>query len=153
MRLSSQSEISDLHRVRRRSRRGSNESRVSAEGGVVRGRCRNEDVFGLNVTVEEAMRVDVVEAGEDLVENALDDPSIQVFVVSRLHQLVQVAIHVLHGDVEFLRQRVEEDIESRHEVSMIGQCTQEDHFAKLHARSEGLKCLLHRLDCDLLGWY
>ena len=64
------------------------------------------------------MGMDVVEAGEDLEEDAFDAAAIQTFVVSCFHQLVEITIHVLHTDVELLRYRIKEDIKCRDQVSM-----------------------------------
>ena len=41
---------------------------------------------------------------------------VQETVVAGLHQLVEIAVHVLHADVEIAGQRIEEDVESGHEV-------------------------------------
>jgi hypothetical protein len=70
----------------------------------------------------------VVETGQNLVEDAFDVFLVQVFVVSRLHQLIKVTIHILHGDVQFAGERVKEDVEGRDKVRMRGQRSQEDHF-------------------------
>lgn len=64
--------------------------------------------------------MDVVQTREDLVQDALDMLGVQVLVVSCLHQLVQVAVHVLHADVELAGKGVEEDIQSGNEMGMDG---------------------------------
>jgi hypothetical protein len=71
--------------------------------------------------VEELAGVDVFEASEDLEEDALDAVGVERLVVSGLHQLVQVSIHVLHGDVKPPAVWVQEDVQSRHEVGVRGQ--------------------------------
>jgi hypothetical protein len=63
------------------------------------GRGGHEDVLGLDVAVEEVVGVDVLETLHDLEQDALDTCVVEILVVSGLHQLVQVALHVLHGNV------------------------------------------------------
>lgn len=58
------------------------------------------------------MRVNVFETLHDLEKNALDAGIIETLVVASLHQLVEVALHVLHGDMELLGVGVQEDVES-----------------------------------------
>jgi len=70
-------------------------------------------------------------------------------VVSCLHQLVQIAIHVLHAYMKLLGIGIQEDIEGPHEVSMAGQRLEEDDFSKLEARRKGFEGLFHRFDSDL----
>lgn len=79
--------------------------------------------------MKELMSVDVVQAGQDLVEDALDTFRVHTFVISSFHQLVQVAVHVLHADVEFPAVGVEENIQGRHKVDVSGECSQEDDFS------------------------
>lgn len=64
--------------------------------------------------------MDMVETGHDLVEDALDSSGIHTLVVTGLHELVEVTIHVLHADVKFSAQRVEEDVESGNKMGMRG---------------------------------
>jgi hypothetical protein len=83
-------------------------------------RCGYEDVLGLNVAVEELACVNVLQSCEDLEEDALDAVGVQRLVVSGLHQLVQVSIHVLHGNVKPPAVWVQEDVQSRYEVRVRG---------------------------------
>lgn len=76
--------------------------------------------------MEEVVGVDVLESLHDLKENALDTRIIKTFVISRLHQLVQVPFHVLHGDVKLLAEGVEEDVQGGNQVGVIRECSQED---------------------------
>ena len=64
------------------------------------------------------MGVNVIEATQDLVKNALDTLRIHAFVVSGFHQLVQVTVHVLHTNMQFSAVRVEEDIQGRNKVDV-----------------------------------
>ena len=84
-------------------------------------RRRNEDVLGLDVAMEEVVGVDVIQSRDYLVQDALDAGAVQASVGSGLHQLVEIAVHVLHADMQFLGRRIEEDVESRHEVDVIWQ--------------------------------
>lgn len=54
----------------------------------------------------------------------------EVLMITGLHELIEVAIHVLHTDVEFAGKRVEEDVEGGDEVRVNGECAKEDHFTK-----------------------
>lgn len=61
MRFASQAKVGNLDGIGRRRRRGCHKVGVSAEGrGIVRGRSRDEDVFGFDVAVEEVVSVNVV---------------------------------------------------------------------------------------------
>ena len=64
--------------------------------------------------------VDVVQTRQDLVKNTLDVLAFKVFVVTGLHQLIQVAIHVFHADVKLVGEGVEKDVEGRDEVGVNG---------------------------------
>lgn len=79
------------------------------------------------------MCVNVLEALHDLEKNALDAGVVEAFVIPSLHQLIQVTLHVLHGDVQLLSVRVEEDVQGGDEVGMVGQRLQEDDLTKLQA--------------------
>jgi hypothetical protein len=68
--------------------------------------------------VEEVVRVDVFESLHDLEQNALDTRIVKTLVISRLHQLIQVAFHVLHGDVELFAKWVEEDVQGRNQMGV-----------------------------------
>lgn len=52
------------------------------------------------------MSVNMVQAGKNLVENALHAPHVHAFVISRFHQLIQVAVHVFHADVKLFAVRI-----------------------------------------------
>jgi len=85
---------------------------------VVLLRCRHEDVLWFDVAMEEFASVDVLEACKNLKENALYTRVVQRLVVSGLHQLVEVAVHVLHGDVKSPAVGIQEDVKSRDQVGM-----------------------------------
>ena len=119
--FSGETEIGDLDGVRRGGRGRRDESGVSLECvACVGGRCRDEDVLGLDVAVEEVVLVDVLEARDDLEEDALDGGAVQALVVARLHELVEVAVHVLHGNVQLLAHGIQEDVEGGHKVGVVG---------------------------------
>jgi hypothetical protein len=133
--LTSKTEIGNLHRISWRGGRRSNEVRVAAKGRVVRGGCRNEDVLGFDIAMEEVVGVDMVETLQDLVEDTLDVLSLEIFVVPCLHQLIEIAIHVLHGDVKLAGERIEENIKGRNKVRMRRKSPQEDYLPQLQAWS------------------
>lgn len=99
--------------------------------------------------MEEVVVVNVFEARENLAKDTLDAGAVERLVLARLHQLVQVAVHVLHGDVELLAHWVKEDVVRGHEVGVIRERLQENDFSQLQALREMLKGLLHRLDGNL----
>lgn len=68
--------------------------------------------------MEELAVVDVLQARENLEQNALHTVRIHWFVIPRLHQLVQISIHELHGNVKSPAVRVQEDVQGRDEVRM-----------------------------------
>jgi hypothetical protein len=81
--------------------------------------------------VEKVVSVDVLQALHDLEKNALDAGIVQALVVAGLHQLIKVAFHVLHRNMEFLRVRVEKDVKRWDEMRVRRQRPQEDNFPKL----------------------
>lgn len=99
--------------------------------------------------MEEVVCMDVLEALHDLEQDALDASGVQAFVIASFHELVEVAIHILHADVKFLAERVQEDVKCGNEVLVRRQGPEEDDFAELQTRRERFKTLLHRLDGDL----
>jgi hypothetical protein len=131
----------------------SHKRRISAERRVcvVWGRGRYEDVFGLDISVEEMMGVDVIETGEDLVQNAFDTPRVHAFVVPRFHELVQVAVHELHAYVQLFTERIQENVECGYQVGMCRQCSEKDDFSQFQTRGERVKGLFHGLDGNLQG--
>lgn len=61
MGFTSETKVGNLDGVSRRRRRRSDKVRISAKGrGIVRGRSRDEDVFGFDITVEEVVGMNVV---------------------------------------------------------------------------------------------
>ena len=72
------------------------------------------------------MSMDVVEAGQNLIEYALDTFRIHTLVIPGFHQLVQVAVHVLHTDMQFPAVWVKEDIQGRNQVDVNRKRAQED---------------------------
>lgn len=95
-----QTKIGDLDGVGGRSGRRSNEVGVATEGRVIGGGRRNQNVLWLDIAVEEVVSMDVIQTAHNLVEDALDVLGVKSLVVSCLHQLVEVAVHVFHADVE-----------------------------------------------------
>lgn len=95
------------------------------------------------------MRVNMVEAREDLVKNTLYAFRIHALMFSSLHQLVEVAVHVLHANVELLAKRVQEDVESRNQMGMGWESSEKYNFAKFEARRKGFEGLFHRFDRNL----
>ena len=95
------------------------------------------------------MSVDVFKAMHDLEQNALDAAIVQALVVASLHQLVEIALHVFHANVEFLAVGVQEDVEGRDEVRVLRDRSQKDDFSELEAWRQGLEGLLHGFDGDL----
>jgi hypothetical protein len=73
----------------------------------------------------------VFQTGENLTKDTLDAGAVERLVVARLHQLVQVAIHVLHGDVKLLAHWVEEDVVRGHEMGVVREGLQKDDFTQL----------------------
>lgn len=45
-------------------------------------------------------------------------PALEILVIPCLHQLVEVAVHVLHADMQLPGQGVQEDVESGNQVRM-----------------------------------
>src|SRR5947207_8330207 len=101
MGVASQTKVGDLDCVHWWCRRRSDQGRVTSEctAAVLWSRSRDKNVFRLNVAMEEVVMMNVLEAGDDLVENTLDARSIHVLVISSLHQLIKISIHVLHCNV------------------------------------------------------
>jgi hypothetical protein len=91
--------------------------------------------------------VNVLQSGQNLAENALHTGTVERLVVTRLHQLVEVAIHVFHGDVELLAHRVKEDVVCRHEVRMVGKILQKDDLTQLETLRKVLESLLEAYHC------
>jgi len=85
---------------------------------VVLLRCRDEDVLWLDVAVEELAVVDVLQSGHYLEEDALYTVRVHWLVVPGLHELVQVAVHELHGNVKPSAVGVQEDVQSRYQMRM-----------------------------------
>lgn len=62
MRFAGETKVGNLDSIGGRRRRRGDKIRVSAKGrGIVRGRSRDENVFGFDIAVEEVVGVDVVE--------------------------------------------------------------------------------------------
>lgn len=91
------------------------------------------------------MCMNVLQALHYLKENAFDTAYVETFVIPGLHQLIKIAIHVLHGDVELLAERIQEDIQGWDKVVMRRKRSEEDDFSELQTRSKGFEVLLHRL--------
>ena len=83
---------------------------------VVLLRCGDEDVLWLDVTVEELAVVDVFQSGHDLKEDAFHAVCIHGLVLAGLHELIQIAIHELHGNVEPTGVRIQEDVQGWYQV-------------------------------------
>lgn len=121
--------VGDLNGVGGRSGGRGNEVGVATEGRVIGGGCGYQDVLWLDIAVEEMMGMNVVQTAHNLVEDALDVLGVERLVVSCLHQLVEVAVHVFHADVELSGKGVEEDVQGGDEMRVNGQCAEEDDFS------------------------
>lgn len=101
MGLTREAKVGNLDAVDRRCCGRGGEGRVPSHGRVDVGRrgAGHHDVLWLDVAVEEVVGVDVFEAGEDLDEDALDAGAVKDLVITLLHELIQVDVHVLHADV------------------------------------------------------
>lgn len=115
----------------------------------MRRRACDEDVLGLDISVEKVVGVYVVKTRQNLEENALYTSYIHAFVISGLHELIQIAVHVLHADVQFLAVRVEENVEGTNEMGVCGQRFQKNDFSEFVTRREGFEGLFHGFDGDL----
>ena len=89
--------------------------------------------------MKEAMVVNVLEPGHYLVEQTLDKVRFHQLTAARLHQLVEVAVHVLHSNVKLAADWVKEDIERRNEVAVVGQSAEEDDLAQFETVGEGVE--------------
>ena len=81
--------------------------------------CCDENIFRLDVAVEEVVCMDVLQTLHNLIQDALDAAVVQTLVVTSLHQLIQVSLHILHGDVKLLGEGIEEDIKSWDEMRSL----------------------------------
>lgn len=62
--------------------------------------------------MEEVMSMNVVQSRKYLIEDAFHASYIHAFMISRLHELIEIAVHVFHTYVKFLSVRVEKYVES-----------------------------------------
>lgn len=69
--------------------------------------------------MEKVVFVNVLQTGKNLVEDALDAAAVEVFVLARLHELIQITIHVLHGNVQLSAQRVQKYVVCWYEMWVI----------------------------------
>jgi hypothetical protein len=92
-------------------------------------RGRNENILWFDVSVKEMMVVDVLEAVHNLEQDAFDTGIVKALVIARLHQLIQVAFHILHTNVKLFTERIQEDVESRHKMWVLRKSSQEDDFS------------------------
>ena len=69
-----------------------------------------EDVFRLDVAMEEVVLVDVLQAGQDLKQYALDRSVVQSFVLACLDQLVEIAVHEFHCNVKLFAEWIQKDV-------------------------------------------
>jgi len=99
--------------------------------------------------MEKVVGVNVLETLHNLEQDAFNTGVVQALVIPRLHQLIQVALHVLHGNVQFLGERIQKDVQGRNQMLMSRQCPEEDNLSQFKAWLERVKCLLHRLDGNL----
>ena len=81
--------------------------------------------------MKEFVSMDMIQSGENLEQDALDARAVEGFVIPRLHQLVEISVHILHADVEFLGEWIQKNVQSGYEMGMNRQRSQEYHFAKL----------------------
>ena len=78
------------------------------------------------------MFMNVLQAAENLKQDAFDNSAVERLVVPRLHQLVEVAIHVLHGNVQLLAEGVQEDVISRYKMRVSWYRLEEDDLSEVH---------------------
>jgi hypothetical protein len=71
--------------------------------------------------MEELAGVNVLETCQNLEKDTLHAGCVKWLVVPRLHELVQVSVHVLHGDVKPPAVGVQEDVQCRYQMRMRGQ--------------------------------
>lgn len=93
--------------------------------------------------------MNVFQATEDLEQDAFNNSTIKRLVIPGLHQLIEVAVHVLHGDVQLLAKRVQEYIIGRHKMGMSWYRLEEYDFSEVHTLREGFEGLLHGLNGNL----
>ena len=96
--------------------------------------------------MKEFVSMDVIQSGQDLEQDALDARAVEGFVIPRLHELIEVSVHVLHTNVEFLGEWVKKDVQRRHEMGMSRKGSQKNHFTKLQAGRKRLEGFFHGLD-------
>lgn len=77
------------------------------------------------------MSVDVIEAGENLIQDALDAAVVQVLMISCLHELIQITIHVFHTYVKLFGHGIKEDLQGRYQVGVVGERAQENNLSEL----------------------
>lgn len=70
--------------------------------------------------MEELSVMDMLEPREDLEKDALHTVRVHGFVVTRFHQLIQIAVHVLHRNVKPAAVRVQENVQCWNQVRMWG---------------------------------
>jgi len=99
--FSSQTEICDLDGVERWSAWRCDQGGVPPEccTCVLRRGSGDKDILWLDITVEEVVRMYVVQTGKNLEENTLHAAGVEAFVVSRFHKLIEVAVHIFHANV------------------------------------------------------
>ena len=79
------------------------------------------------------MGMDVVKAGKDLEKDALHALLVQILVITGLHKLIKISIHVLHDNVQFPAERIQEDVQSRNQMGVGGERSQKDDFTEVEA--------------------
>lgn len=99
--------------------------------------------------MEEVVGVDMLQPCEDLKKDALHAGTIQPFMISSFHQLIQISVHILHTDMKLSANRVEEDIKRRNKVRMCGKRTQKYDLSKLQTWFDGIESLFHCFNGNL----
>jgi len=80
--------------------------------------------------MKEMVCMDMLQTLHDLEQNAFHTSRIKTFMIPCLHQLVEVPVHVFHGNVQLFGEWIKKNVECGDEMLMIGKCPEEDHFAK-----------------------
>lgn len=94
--------------------------------------------------MEKIVCVYVIQSGDDLVQDTFHAGTVQAPVGPGLHQLIEIAIHVFHANVQFFCRGIQEYVQSRDKMDVVRQRSQEDDLTELQTWSKRLERLLHR---------
>lgn len=78
--------------------------------------------------MKEAVSVDVFQTLHDLEQDALDGRHIQALMITRLHELVQIPIHILHGNVKLLGEWIQENVHCWYQMWVMRERSEEDNL-------------------------